>query len=91
MSTLPAHTLASLVEGVELVLLTNRAWIQQAEQHNKASHNLVGARERTPVLVGTLFWLERLAALSAAVDGDEARVAALLDRALEKATSEAAS
>lgn len=81
--TLPSRpALKDLALGVEGVLLTNVAWIRQAEQHNASSHNLPGARERTPVLHGSLFWLQKLTTLSDAAGGDEARVEAFIDRAI---------
>jgi hypothetical protein len=79
-------SLKYLADAMECKRLSNLAWIQQAEQHNPKSLTLPGARELSPVYAETVRWLEKLAALSAAVGDDDGRVAALLDRSLTKAT-----
>lgn len=78
-------TLSQLAEAMECRRISNLAWIRQAEEHNPKSANLPGARELSPVYAEAGRWLDKLAELSDAVGGDDARVEEWLNRALTKA------
>ena len=71
-------------DEMECARLSNLAWIEQAEVHNRKSHNLPGARARRATFATVMHWLDKLADLWDAAGGDE-KVEAWLDRALAKA------
>lgn len=83
-------SLAYLAETMECRRVSNLAWIRQASENNPTSTTLAGARELSPVYAEATRWLEKLAALSQAAGGDDARVEALLDRSIERAREGAA-